>query len=78
MTGADELAALQGEFEQVTCETARLLLQADFDEEELWDLDARARELRQRIRSAALRAAAMPRRKRVTVARCSGGMVSGG
>jgi len=49
-----DLAHLQGELASVTRETARLLLDSEYEEEELWDLDQRARELHARIRSVAL------------------------
>lgn len=42
MIAADELAALQGEFAEVARDTARLLLQADYAESDLVELDARA------------------------------------
>jgi hypothetical protein len=54
MKGGEELATLQGELASVTRETARLLLDPEYEEEKLWDLDLRARELHARIRSAAL------------------------
>jgi hypothetical protein len=72
-----DVLQLQVELEQVTCETACLLLQPGYDEEELWRLDACARELRQRLRGVVSRAAAAPR-KRVAVVLGSGRMLSGG
>ena len=49
-----DLAQLQVELASVTRETARLLLDPEYDEEKLWELDLRARDLHARIRSAAL------------------------
>ena len=48
------LAQLQAELADVTRETAWLLLDPEYEEEKLWDLDQRARELHARIRSVAL------------------------
>jgi hypothetical protein len=56
-----DLAHLQGELASVTRETARLLLDPEYEEEELWNLDLRARELHGRIRSAALADSRPPR-----------------
>jgi hypothetical protein len=75
--GDDEVAKLQAEIDGVTRDTARLLLQPECDEAELWELDGRARELRARLREVA-RAQQQPRPHRVPAARSSGGMVSGG
>jgi hypothetical protein len=49
-----DLAQLQGELASVTRETALLLLDPEYEEEKLWDLDLRARDLRARMRSVAL------------------------
>lgn len=76
-SGGDDVARLQDELDRVTRETARLLLQPGCDDAELWALDERARELRQRLRSAAARGAATPRPDLAAV-RGSGGMLSGG
>ena len=73
----DEVAKLQAETDAVTRDTARLLLQPEYDETELWELDGRARELRARLREVA-RVQQQPRSHRVLAARSSGGMVSGG
>ena len=73
----DDVAQLQGELARVARDTASLLLQADFAESELWELDARARELRARIRAAAIRREPEPE-LRVASTRSGGGLVSGG
>jgi hypothetical protein len=48
----EEIPKLQDELARVAKQTARLLLQPRYDEAELAELDARARELRARIQSA--------------------------
>ena len=73
----DDVAQLQGELAEVARDTARLLLQADYAESDLLELDARAWELRARIRGAAIRKAPEPE-LRVASIRSGGGLVSGG
>lgn len=51
----DDVAQLQGELAEVARDTAGLLLRADYAESDLLELDARARDLRARLRAAALR-----------------------
>ena len=50
--GADHVSEMEQELAQVARRIARLLLHPRYDEAELAELDARARELRERIRSA--------------------------
>ena len=73
----DDVAQLQGELAEVARDTARLLLQAGYAESDLLELDARAWELRARIREAAIRKAPEPE-PRVASIRSGGGLVSGG
>ena len=73
----DDVAQLQGELAEVARDTARLLLQADYAESDLLELDARARELRARIWAAAIRKGPEPE-LRVASIRSGGGLVSGG
>jgi hypothetical protein len=73
----DDVAQLQGELAEVARDTARLLLQADYAESDLLELDARAWELRARIRGAAIRKTSEPE-LRVASIRSGGGLVSGG
>jgi len=49
-----DLAHLQSELASVTRDSARLLLDPEYVEEKLWDLDQRARDLNARIRTAVL------------------------
>jgi hypothetical protein len=73
----DDVARLQAELTQVARDTAGLLLQADYAASDLLELDARARELRARLRAAAIRKAPEPE-LRVASIRSGGGLVSGG
>ena len=74
---ADDIAQLQGELAEVARDTARLLLQPGYAESDLLELDARAWDLRARIRKAAIRQA--PELElRVASIRSGGGLVSGG
>jgi hypothetical protein len=73
----DDGAQLQGELAEIARDSARLLLQPDYDESDLLELDAHAWELRARIRGAANRRAPEPE-PRVASIRSGGGLVSGG
>ena len=73
----DDVAQLQRELAEVARDTAALLLQVDYAESELWELDARARELRARIRAAAIRRDPDPE-LRIASILSGGGLVSGG
>ena len=68
---------LQGEIAEVARDTADLLLRADYAESDLLELDARARDLRARLRAAAIRKSPEPE-LRVASNRSGGGLVSGG
>jgi hypothetical protein len=73
----NDVEQLQGELAEVARDTARLLLQADYAEPELLELDARAWELRARIREAVVRRDPEPELRVVSI-RSGGGLVSGG
>jgi hypothetical protein len=73
----DDVARLQGELAEIARDSARLLLQPDYAEADLSELDARAWELRARIRGAAIRRAPQAE-TRVATIRSGGGLVSGG
>jgi hypothetical protein len=76
MGGAEHVSGLEQELAQVARRIARLLVQPRYDEAELAELDVRARELRERIRSAT-----PPRRQEPDISPWYGGgtrLVSGG
>ena len=73
----DDVEQFRGELAEVARDTARLLLQADYAESELLELDARAWELRARIRGAVVRRDSDPE-LRVASIWSGGGLVSGG
>ena len=75
----DDVAKLQGELAEVARNTASLLLQADYAQSELLELDVRARELRARIRAAAIRRDPEPELRVASIrSGFGGGLVSGG
>lgn len=75
MSGAEAVSELEQELAHVARRIARLLLHPRYDEAELAELDANARELRERIRNAA-----PPRRSEPEISPRYGGarLISGG